>query len=289
MTIRIEFDSGSLSVTEAAALSVLLHMLQPDLTNVRPLVPGGTGTNPQQPSTPTAPTTATSGGALQTGLTAAQHAPAGGSSSVSDATKTPATNGAASATSNGSSSEPPPPPGHTDRDSEGAEWNAELHSSSKEKNADGRWKKRRGAAKASANASTNEPPAPPNGPPEPPASSTSDPNSLGFGAPLNGLNANDGPAAPPNPSQPHVGQTTQTPATPAAPGHVSGTPALNSDELKQYVTTVIGKVAGLMEAQKMTKADANALAQQCGFGGLAKLMTATSREPVAMFEAMLPE
>lgn len=286
MSIRIEFDSANLNVVEAAAITVMLHMLYPDLTNVRPVVPGGTGTNPQQPSTPIAPA-GTLGHAPQTGLTAAPPATGNGSASVSDATKTPATNGAASVTSNGSSSEPPPPPGHTDRDSDGAEWNAELHSSSKEKNADGRWKKRRGAAKASANTSTNEPPAPPNGPPEPPASS--DPNSLGFGAPLNNLNANDGPAAPPNPSQPHAEQTTHTLATPAAPGHASGTPASNSDELKQYVTAVIGKVAGLMEARKMTKADANALAQQCGFGGLAKLMTATSREPVAMFEAMLPE
>lgn len=57
-----------------------------------------------------------------------------------------------------------------DTDSTGAEWNAELHSSSRAKNADGTWKKRRnsGAAQAPAEPAIPTPPAPP-APPAAPA------------------------------------------------------------------------------------------------------------------------
>lgn len=57
-----------------------------------------------------------------------------------------------------------------ERDSTGAEWNAELHSSSRAKNADGTWKKRRnsGAAQAPAEPAVPTPPAPP-APPAAPA------------------------------------------------------------------------------------------------------------------------
>lgn len=57
-----------------------------------------------------------------------------------------------------------------DTDSTGAEWNAELHSSSRAKNADGTWKKRRnsGAAQAPAEPAVPTPPAPP-APPAAPA------------------------------------------------------------------------------------------------------------------------
>lgn len=51
-------------------------------------------------------------------------------------------------------------------DSAGAEWNPELHASTKAKNQDGTWKKRRGAGKAE---DAPEPPATPSLPPLPPA------------------------------------------------------------------------------------------------------------------------
>lgn len=51
-------------------------------------------------------------------------------------------------------------------DSTGAEWNPELHASTKAKNQDGTWKKRRGAGKAE---DAPEPPATPSLPPLPPA------------------------------------------------------------------------------------------------------------------------
>lgn len=53
-----------------------------------------------------------------------------------------------------------------ERDSTGAEWNPELHASTKAKNQDGTWKKRRGAGKAE---DAPEPPATPSLLPLPPA------------------------------------------------------------------------------------------------------------------------
>lgn len=53
-------------------------------------------------------------------------------------------------------------------DGAGHTWNAELHASTKSKNADGTWKKRRGAAQA-------ETPAAPPTPPLPPAAPTAEP------------------------------------------------------------------------------------------------------------------
>lgn len=60
-----------------------------------------------------------------------------------------------------------PIPTIPETDSTGAEWNPELHASTKTKNTDGTWKKRRGAGKAE---DAPEPPAPTPGlPPLPPA------------------------------------------------------------------------------------------------------------------------
>lgn len=52
-------------------------------------------------------------------------------------------------------------------DSAGHPWNAELHASTKSKNADGTWKKRRGAAQAETPAAPPVPPTPPTAPSAP--------------------------------------------------------------------------------------------------------------------------
>lgn len=152
-------------------------------------------------------------------------------------------------------------------DDRGTAWDPALHSSSKTKNANGTWKKRRGVA-------SQDPPAAPatNGPPPPPA---------------------DGPAPPPpgdpatGPSGPHVAQTTHSPATPAAPAPASGTPASTVVDVMPHFFAAINKLSGLMEAGKITREGAESLAKSLGAKGLGDLQNG-SLERIKQFETLLP-